>query len=336
VARDPDSLASCRPLNHARHRQKKDLQEKDLQEKDPTMTAMTRVLGCAALISFLLVTTSAAEAAESLEASDGKIGDIAVTQAWSRATPLGAKVAGGYLTIENRGSSPERLVSVSTAAAKRTEIHDMTVDHGVMKMRPVDGGLLIEPGQAVRLAPGGAHLMFMDLNAPLRQGERVPVTLAFEHAGDISIAFDVESLGAQSASARDAGATAAPPARTAEAPKQAAPMVAGEADDSFFTHLHAVKAMANVTVSPGRAGPVEIAIQLENADELPLAADAVSVTLGNPERGIAPIRADAERVGNDRWRVRMSAPLPGRWSLGLGIAISATDTVNVVSPILLK
>jgi hypothetical protein len=94
--------------------------------------------------------------------------------------------------------------------------------------------------------------------------------------------------------------------------------------------------MANVTVSPGRAGRVEIAIQIENANELPLSAKSVAVTLGNPEHGVAPVTAQAERVGNDQWRVRMSAPLSGRRSLGLNIGITASDTVNVVSPILLR
>jgi hypothetical protein len=107
-------------------------------------------------------------------------------------------------------------------------------------------------------------------------------------------------------------------------------------DESFFTHLHAEKAMANVPVSPGRAGPVEIAIQFENADELPLTAKAVSVTLGNSEGGVEPVTADAEQITNDQWRVKMSAPVSGRWSLGLGITISASDKVNIVSPILIR
>jgi hypothetical protein len=107
-------------------------------------------------------------------------------------------------------------------------------------------------------------------------------------------------------------------------------------DESFFTHLHAERAMANVTVSPGRAGPVEIEIQLEDANEAPLAADAVSVTLANSENGVAPVTVKAERIADDRWMVRMSPPKAGRWSLALGIAISATDTVNVESPILLR
>jgi len=69
---------------------------------------------------------------------------------------------------------------------------------------------------------------------------------------------------------------------------------------------------------------------------LPLAAEAVSVTLGNPEHGVAPVTAEAERIGNDQWRVKMGAPLAGRWMLALGIRISASDTVNVASPILLR
>jgi periplasmic copper chaperone A len=106
-------------------------------------------------------------------------------------------------------------------------------------------------------------------------------------------------------------------------------------DESFFTHLHAEEAMANVTVSPGRAGLVEIEIRIENADEQPLRAKAVSVTLGNSEKGFE-VTTDAEQISNDQWRVRMSAPVSSLWSLGLGIKISAFDKINVVSPILIR
>jgi len=81
---------------------------------------------------------------------------------------------------------------------------------------------------------------------------------------------------------------------------------------------------------------VEIEIQVEDANEAPLAADAVSVTLSNVERGIAPVTVNAERIDHDRWMVRMTAPEAGRWSLALGITITATDTINVESPILLR
>jgi copper(I)-binding protein len=276
-----------------------------------------RVLACAAVLSCL--------ASQPIHAGEASIGDLVITRAWSRATPGGAKVAGGYLSIENRGATPERLNAASTLLAARTEIHEMAVDNGIMTMRQIEGGLVIAPGKSVQLMPGGGHLMFVGLNTQFHPGDQVPVTLSFEHAGNVQVSLDVEGLGAQSPSvSRAAPAVTQPSSATAEA------------DESFFTHLHAEKAMANVTVSPGRAGPVEIAIQLENANELPLSANSVSVTLGNPEHGVAPVTADAERVGKDQWRVKMSAPLPGRWSLGLDIHITASDVVNVVSPILLR
>jgi copper(I)-binding protein len=281
-----------------------------------TMSSIIRGFTYAALASCLL--------SQPLRAENG-FGNLVVTQAWSRATPGGAKVAGGYLTIENRGAAPDRLLSGSTELAKKLEIHEMAVNDGVMTMRQVEGGLIIAPSSNVKFAPGGYHLMLLDLNAPLRQGEQVPVTLTFERAGAIKVLFDVQGVGAQAPAA----------AGNSDATKKAAAPVAAD-DDAFFTHLHAETAMANVTVSPGRAGPVEIAIQLENADEMPLTAKAVTVTLGNPENGIAAVTAEAEQISNDQWRVRMSAPVAGRWSLGLGITISASDTVNVVSPILIR
>ncbi len=116
----------------------------------------------------------------------------------------------------------------------------------------------------------------------------------------------------------------------------ATPLAAATDDDSFFTHLHTEKAMANVTISPGRAGPVEIAIQLETTDETPLSARAVSVTLVDTQTGrrLAPV--EALRDGEDGWRVKVAQLTPGRWMLGLGISISEADHVSVESPILIK
>jgi copper transport protein len=115
----------------------------------------------------------------------------------------------------------------------------------------------------------------------------------------------------------------------------ATPLAAATDDDSFFTHLHAEKAMANVTVSPGRAGPVEIAIQLETTDEAPLTAKAVSVTLVDQSgRKLAPV--EASRDGEDSWHVKVAQLTPGRWMLGLGISISEADHVSIESPILIK
>lgn len=113
------------------------------------------------------------------------------------------------------------------------------------------------------------------------------------------------------------------------------PVIAAGDDENFFTHLHTDKAMANVTVSPGRAGPVEIMIQLETMDELPLVAKAVSVTLSNARTGARLPTIQADRK-DDRWIARVSVPASGDWTLGLGITISDTEGVNVESPIVIR
>jgi len=130
-------------------------------------------------------------------AGDAKAGDIVITQAWSRATPNGAKIAGGYLTIENKGTAPDRLVGGSGEIAGKVEVHEMAMNNGVMTMRPLDKGLAIEPGKTVKLAPGGFHLMLMDLKGPFKQGDKVPVTLEFEKAGKVTVSLDVQGVGAQ-------------------------------------------------------------------------------------------------------------------------------------------
>jgi nitrogen fixation protein FixH len=107
-------------------------------------------------------------------------------------------------------------------------------------------------------------------------------------------------------------------------------------DENFFTHLHTERAMANVTISPGRVGPVEIAIQLETMEERPLTAKAVSVTLTNAQTGVGLQTVQAARRGDDQWLAKMSVPKPGRWVLGLGISISDTDKVSVESPIVIR
>lgn len=127
-----------------------------------------------------------------------KAGDITVTAPWTRATPGGAKVAGGYLKITNSGAAPDRLIRAESSVAGHIEIHEMTMAGGVMKMRPVTEDLVIKPGQSVELAPGGLHVMFMDLKKPLKQGDTVKATLAFEKAGTLDIVFKVNALGATS------------------------------------------------------------------------------------------------------------------------------------------
>jgi copper(I)-binding protein len=88
-------------------------------------------------------------------ADEVKAGDLVITQAWTRATPKGAKIGGGYLTIENKGTAPDRLIGGSADIAGSVQIHEMSMDKGVMQMRPLESGLAIEPGKTVKLAPGG-------------------------------------------------------------------------------------------------------------------------------------------------------------------------------------
>ena len=136
------------------------------------------------------------------------VGDLVITQAWSRATPGGAKIGGGYLTIQNKGSAADRLIGGSADVADKVQVHEMATSRGVMTMRPLDKGLSIEPGKTVKLAPGGYHLMLRDLKSPLKQGDQVPVTLEFEKAGKVKLTFDVQDVAAQGPGG--AGNTAGP------------------------------------------------------------------------------------------------------------------------------
>jgi len=129
-------------------------------------------------------------------AADYKVGSIEIDQPWSRATPKGAKVAGGYLTIKNTGSAPDRLVGGTFAGAGSVSVHEMSMEGGVMKMREMGGGLEIKPGATVELRPGGNHLMLMDMSRSLDKGDRVKGTLVFEKAGTVDIEYAVEAPGA--------------------------------------------------------------------------------------------------------------------------------------------
>lgn len=125
-----------------------------------------------------------------------KVGDLVVVSPWTRATPGGAKIAGGYLKITNNGKSADRLVRATSSISDRVEIHEMSMTDGVMKMRPLPDGLTIKPGETVELKPGGFHMMFMDIKQPLKQGGTLKSTLTFEKAGTLDVGFGVKALGA--------------------------------------------------------------------------------------------------------------------------------------------
>ncbi len=134
-----------------------------------------------------------------------KAGDLTIATPWLRATPAGATVAGGYVSITNAGTVPDTLTAAAIPLARRGTIHSMSMDGGVMRMAPVEGGLTIRPGETVTLAPGGLHLMFEDLTASPKAGETVAGTLTFARAGTVPVTFTVAPIGAQAPAAPPAG-----------------------------------------------------------------------------------------------------------------------------------
>ncbi len=129
-------------------------------------------------------------------AHDYKIGSIEITTPWTRATPPSARTGGGFMTITNKGTVADRLVSARSNASDKVEVHEMQMDGNVMRMRELAKGLEIPPGATVMLKPGSYHIMFMELKAPLAKDAKVPLTLVFEKAGSIDIQLDVQAMGA--------------------------------------------------------------------------------------------------------------------------------------------
>lgn len=145
------------------------------------------------LAVLFIVNFSAARAV----AHEFSIGAIKIWHPWTRATPAGAKVAGGFMIIENTGATADRLVGGSFFDAGKLEVHEMTMSGGVMRMRELLKGLEIKPSEKIALKPGSYHVMFMDLRKPLTQGSSIKGTLVFEHAGTVEISYKVEAMGAR-------------------------------------------------------------------------------------------------------------------------------------------
>lgn len=130
-------------------------------------------------------------------AHDVEVGSLELSDLWTRATPPAAPAAGGFLTITNKGSEPDRLIAVSSPEAAASELHEMSMDNGVMKMRPLANGIEIPAGGKVTLAPGGLHLMFITLKDTLKEGRKFPVTLTFEKAGKVDTFLHIMAIGAK-------------------------------------------------------------------------------------------------------------------------------------------
>ncbi len=130
-----------------------------------------------------------------LAAHDYKVGTISVDHPWARATAGQAPNGAAFMLLTNAGDQADYLVGAATDVADRVELHQHTMEDGVMKMRPVEK-IEIAPGGEALLKPGGLHVMLLGLKAPLKEGERFPLTLTFEEAGPLEVEVAVDAVGA--------------------------------------------------------------------------------------------------------------------------------------------
>jgi hypothetical protein len=129
-------------------------------------------------------------------AVDMKAGPIVVSDAWARASATAAmKTGAAFAVLANQGAEMDRLVAAESPVAERVELHTHTMDGGVMKMRQVEA-IEVHPGSPTLMQPGGLHVMFIGLRAPLKEGSTIPLTLVFEKAGRIEATAHVLAPGA--------------------------------------------------------------------------------------------------------------------------------------------
>jgi periplasmic copper chaperone A len=155
------------------------------------MNSRTTSRGTAVLALWLLPLLAGHAAA-----ADYKVGPLQITQPWARATPRGAASGAAYMTVTNTGNTAERLNCVSSDASAKCQMHEMTMENGVMRMRPLEGGLQIKPGESVTLKPGGYHVMLLNLKAPLQQGKTVEATLKTSDGATVQVQFPIAAIGA--------------------------------------------------------------------------------------------------------------------------------------------
>jgi periplasmic copper chaperone A len=167
------------------------------------LTTQTFLRGAAIVFSAVAAGIVAAPAG----AADYDAGSMHISTPWARATPKGAAAGAGYMTITNNGTTPDTVSCVSDDASVQCQIHSATMEGGVMKMRPVEGGLAIKPGETVTLQPSGYHIMFVNLKHPLEQGQSVKATLKFEHGGSVDVEYPILAIGAPAPGVAASGGT---------------------------------------------------------------------------------------------------------------------------------
>ena len=137
--------------------------------------------------------------AVSAGANEFNVGDVTIDRPWTRATTV--QTGAAYMTLRIAGQAPDRLVKVTSMDAERVEIHSMSMEGGVARMKEIPG-IDIRPGVATQLRPGGFHLMLVGLRRPLREGESIRLALTFEKAGTVEVDATVEKAGAPGPSKR--------------------------------------------------------------------------------------------------------------------------------------
>jgi copper(I)-binding protein len=145
------------------------------------------------LLSAILTVAFGIGLAGMAQAQNAKVGGVQIENAYTRATVPGQMAAGGFMKIENKGAA-DQLISASSPVASEVQLHEMAMDGNVMKMRQVKD-IVVPAGGAVELKPGGLHLMFMNIKAPLSAGETVPVKLKFAKAGEVEVKMPVNAMG---------------------------------------------------------------------------------------------------------------------------------------------
>lgn len=153
-----------------------------------TVFTLRRLVGATLLASLALLPLVAPAAA-----NEYKIGDLTVERPWTRATTV--QTGAAYMTLRVAGQTADRLVKVTSPDTERVEIHTMSMEGGVARMREIPG-IDVKPGVATQLRPGGYHLMLIGLRRPLREGESIKLTLTFERSGNVDVEATVEKAGA--------------------------------------------------------------------------------------------------------------------------------------------
>jgi len=153
---------------------------------------------CSLALSLSAFVLHAPAQAQDSAAGTVKAGDLIIANIWIKAPPAGAKVSGGYATIINRGKESDRLIGASIPQAAKAEVHEMTIQDNVMRMRALDNGLEIGPGETAELKPGSYHIMFLDLKQLPAEGQSINGELVFSRAGKVPVVFHVRGMAGHS------------------------------------------------------------------------------------------------------------------------------------------